>query len=149
MTKKVQVELHKILKHYQWKIMTFARWNFISISRTLSEDFIEEFQDKVDWRFISKYQTLSESFIEKFQDKVHWENISYYQKLSESFIEKFQDKVYWYNISRYQTLSESFIEKYQDKLDIKDLLETNKITKQFYNVLTRPISISRFELLDI
>ena len=103
MTKKVQVELHKILKHYQWKIMTFARWNFISISRTLSEDFIEEFQDKVDWRFISKYQTLSESFIEK----------------------------------------------YQDKLDIKDLLETNKITKQFYNVLTRPISISRFELLDI
>ena len=59
----------------------------------LSEDFIREFQDKVDWDCISKYQNLSEDFIREFQDKVDWQEISRlaikiknYQKISfESF----------------------------------------------------------------
>ena len=35
-------------------------WYFISRHRSIPEDFIREFKDKVDWRCISEYQTLSE-----------------------------------------------------------------------------------------
>ena len=45
-------------------------WGNISSYSTLSEDFIQEFQDKVDWEFISKYQNLSD-FIQEFKDKVN------------------------------------------------------------------------------
>lgn len=43
------------------------------MNQTLSEDFIEKFQDKVDWERISYHQILSEAFLRKFQDKVDWE----------------------------------------------------------------------------
>jgi hypothetical protein len=39
----------------------------VSSRQKLSENFIREFQDKVDWNFISKYQTLSENFKEEFK----------------------------------------------------------------------------------
>ena len=80
-------------------------WNNISQYQTLSEEFIEKFQNKVDWYWISHYQILSEEFIEKFQDKVDWWNISYSQTLSEEFIEKFQHKVNWYHLSYNQNIS--------------------------------------------
>ena len=47
----------------------------ISHRQTLSEDFIREFQDKVDLENISSYSTLSEDFIREFQDKVDWKLI--------------------------------------------------------------------------
>ncbi len=52
---------------------------YISIYQKLSENFIREFQDKVDWNYISNYQKLSENFIREFQDKVDW---NYIPKLS-------------------------------------------------------------------
>ena len=64
-------------------------WFFISTHQKLSEDFIRDFQDKVDWLRISKYQKLSEEFIREFQDKVGWPWISIHQKLSEEFIREF------------------------------------------------------------
>ena len=51
----------------------------------LSEDFIREFQDKINWKTISATQKLSEEFIIEFKDKVDWEYISKYQKLSKEF----------------------------------------------------------------
>jgi hypothetical protein len=45
---------------------------FISYNQELSENFIRQFQDKVNWNMISFYQTLSEDFIRQFQDKVNW-----------------------------------------------------------------------------
>ncbi len=57
-----------------------------------------------DWVFTSKYYKLSEDFIREFQDKVDWESILIYQRLSEDFIREFQDKVYWSLISVNQTL---------------------------------------------
>ena len=68
-------------------------WHFISLHRTLSENFIRKFQDKVDWWCISYHQVLSENFIREFQDKVDWGSISKYQFLSNNFIKEFQDKV--------------------------------------------------------
>ena len=34
----------------------------------LSEDFIREFQDKINWWYVSKYQKLSEEFKEEFKE---------------------------------------------------------------------------------
>ena len=55
----------------------------------LTEEYIREFQDKVDWKSISWRQKLSEEFIREFQDKVYWKYISCDQKLSEEFIKEF------------------------------------------------------------
>jgi len=83
----------------------------------LSEDFIREFQDKVDWISVSYHQKLSEDFIREFQDKVYWPSVSSYQKLSEDFIREFKDKVYWSHVSCYQKLSEDFIREFKDKVN--------------------------------
>ena len=53
----------------------------ISYKYKLSENFIREFQDKIDWYWISENQTLSENFIREFQNKVDWYYISANQKL--------------------------------------------------------------------
>ena len=84
-------------------------WKHISSSQELSEDFIREFQDRVDWTLISKHQKLSEEFIREFQDRVDWEKISRYQRLSEKFIGEFKDKVDWEKISWNQKLSSQFL----------------------------------------
>lgn len=69
--------------------------NFRSIffNETLSEDFIREFQDKVDWDLISKYQALTEKFIEEFQDKVNWINVALYQFVSYDFLKRHIDQI--------------------------------------------------------
>jgi hypothetical protein len=89
---------------------TVSRWK-------LSEDFVREFQDKVNWIYISAKQVLSEDFIREFQDKVNWLDISFYQTLSEGFIREFQDKVDWSGMSYKQRLSPSFIREFQDKVN--------------------------------
>jgi len=45
-------------------------WIKISKHQNLSEDFIREFEDKVDWRWISMSQDLSEDFIREFKNKL-------------------------------------------------------------------------------
>ena len=89
----------------------------------LSEDFIREFQDKVDWLYISRFQTLSEDFIREFKDKVWWKNIFINQKLSEDFILEFKDEAdacnYWTYAFEFQQLSEEFKNKIINELDSK------------------------------
>ena len=69
-------------------------WHTLSSRGTpLSEDFIREFQDRVNWSWISYQQILSEDFIREFQDKVDWNEISYKQKMSKNFIVEFVDKI--------------------------------------------------------
>ena len=59
-----------------------VNWSNISRHKKLSEEFIREFQDKINWYFISsRYQKLSEEFIREFQSSIYWGSISNYQKL--------------------------------------------------------------------
>jgi hypothetical protein len=53
---------------------------------------ISEF-DEYDWRSISQCQNLSEDFIREFQHKVNWFKISIHQKLSDDFKKEFQHKI--------------------------------------------------------
>ena len=70
------------------ELIAHTDWNDISRNKTLSEDFIEKYKDKVDWNEISFHQKLSERFIEKHADKVNWRYITYCQKLSKEFLRK-------------------------------------------------------------
>ena len=62
----------------------------LGITTDNQEDFIREFQDKVNWSAISCKQTLSENFIREFQNKVDWCKICYNQTLSKSFKKEFK-----------------------------------------------------------
>ena len=68
----MQELIKKLEEQYKKPISEFDEygWTYISIYEELSEDFIREYQDKVDWYFISSHQNLSEDFIREFQDKV-------------------------------------------------------------------------------
>ena len=48
------------------KLVEGKGWIYISANQILSEEFIREFQDRVDWVCISKYQKLFEEFIREF-----------------------------------------------------------------------------------
>src|SRR3712207_8452638 len=63
---------------------------YTTLFRSLSKEFIEKYEDKVDWDwcYISKYQKLPEDFIDKHKNEVNWDWISQYQKLSEEFIDR-------------------------------------------------------------
>lgn len=90
---------------------TSIYWDNISKDEELelSEEFIREYQDKVNWIWISKHQKLSEDFMREFQDKLYWPYISIYQKLSEDFIREFISKVNMFYVSEYQNVSSDFI----------------------------------------
>jgi len=93
-------------------------WECISNNYALSENFMREFQDKINWNIISAYyHKLSENFIREFKDKLGWDYISMNQKLSENFIREFQNDVYWNYISEYQNLSKNFKEEFKYKLN--------------------------------
>lgn len=85
---KINKELGTNFKFYR-----DIKWDKISSKFRLSEQFIENYKDKVDWTAISCYQILSEEFIEKFQDKVHWGFIFSSQNLSKDFIKKWEFKI--------------------------------------------------------
>ncbi len=108
--------------------------NEICHMRGLSEDFIREFQDKVNWRAVSEYQTLSVDFIREFQNKIEetrsWDRISGYQKLSEDFIREFKDKLSWGKISYFQKLSEDFIREFQDKVNWEYIQSNENISDE-------------------
>ena len=54
---KSREELLKLAKKWEWG------WKYISEYQKLPEDFIREFQDRVDWAWISWNQKLSADFI--------------------------------------------------------------------------------------
>ena len=105
-------------------------WNVISC-KSLSENFILEFQNEVDWYSISTSQKLSEDFIREFQNEVYWYNISMHQKLSENFIREFKDRVNWTNISKFQFLSENFIREFKNEVDWFKISRCQKLSENF------------------
>jgi hypothetical protein len=127
-------------------------WDWISVHQQLSENFIREFQDKVNWDYISVHQKLSENFIREFQDKVNWYWISKYQKLSEDFIREFSNKVDWYWISEYQKLSEDFIREFSNKVDWDQIIKYQALSNNIIQKLfkssspTKPVDTKNIDL---
>ena len=109
----------------------YDNWERLSLCESLTEDFIQEFKDKVDWFSISRYPHLSEDFIRKFADKVDWYYISAYQSLSEDFIREFQDRVAWDWVVKYQPLSEDFIREFKDKVNWNYISANQHLSENF------------------
>ena len=106
------------LENIKYKFRNSDKLDWQQISQmSLTENFITEFQDKVNWTCISNHLPLNEEFIIKFQDKRDWEAASNYDILSGNFIRKFQDKLNWNSISRYQSLTSDLIREFQDKVN--------------------------------
>jgi len=96
MKNSVKIEINKIIEYYglDWNIEQF-KLKIESVadcakSHSLSEDFIREFQDKLDWIYISAYQKLSKDFILEFKNKVNWNYIEEYQNITEENIEEYE-----------------------------------------------------------
>ena len=113
-----KIDNNKTLKRANEILGTnYDNWARLSLCESLTEDFIQEFKDKVDWICISRYSHLSEDFIRKFAGRVDWFYISAYQYLSEDFIREFADRVTWDWLVKCQHLSEDFIREFKDKVD--------------------------------
>ena len=84
---------------------------------TLTEDFMRQFQFRIDWGEVSWSQTLSYSFIREFKDRVCWTGICGSHQLTEAFIEEFQEYVDWNTVAEYQTMSEQFVRRFHSRID--------------------------------
>jgi hypothetical protein len=107
----------------QCNICDSGTWSVISSEQKLSEDFIREFEDKVDWRFISLDQKLSYSFIREFQDKVDWKYILMRQNFCEDFLIEFYDKIDFdllkYNKHLKKLIPKKNLHKLKSRINIK------------------------------
>lgn len=77
-------------------------WDNIACYQKLSEDFIDEYKDKLQWIYLSSNQRLSEKFMEKHLDYLDWIYVSQYQKLSPEFMKKYENKLDWNCVLKYQ-----------------------------------------------
>ena len=127
-----KIDNNKTLKRANEILGTnYDNWARLSLCESLTEDFIQEFKDKVDWTCISRYPHLSEDFIRKFADRVDWYYISAYQCLSENFIREFADRVAWGWIVKYQQLSEDFIREFKDKVNWNYISANQHLSENF------------------
>jgi len=146
MKKRVKQELEKILEKNKWKSIDDIGWGWeylISRKEKLSEDFIREFQDKLDWWWISNSQVMSENLMRSLQDKINWEESSIYQKFSENFMREFKDKIDWWQVSYYQDFSSfNFIYEFRDDLYLDVLERRGIITEDDIENISRPLDRS-------
>ena len=70
----------------------------------LSEDFIKEFQDRVDWGFISYHQNLSKEFCIEFYERVDWNMLDRKSKLYKGFFTDAPNYVKLYITLNYREL---------------------------------------------
>ena len=106
-------------------------WEKISVEKSLSEEFIGVFKDKVNWLSISLFQNLSEQFISDFEDFVIWKYISNGQMLSEDFIREHQNILNWSYITEKQKLSNEFLHEFQHRIDWEWISQFFKLTDDF------------------
>jgi len=85
MKKSVEEELNRIIKKKKYKDANEIIWDYIAYHQVLSEDFIREFQDRLNWKDISKFSYLSKNFIIEFRDKLDLEEMLRKKKISQEF----------------------------------------------------------------
>lgn len=106
MKNSVKLKFDKIIKKYG-ENLDFFDWQDISENEKLSEDFIEEFKDKLNWDLISLKQSLSKKFIIKYKDSVNWNILINKSENKEKFIMNYAEFINPSVIFKY---SNNFIE---------------------------------------
>jgi hypothetical protein len=104
---------------FDWGDMFFYKFN--EETPLFSEEFLEEFKDKINWLYLITYQKFDEQKLRQYIEPYFvryrsiWSALSIHQTLSETFIDEFKDKLSWLDICCYQKLSEPFI-KFKNKI---------------------------------
>jgi len=112
--------------------MDYTEWDYITIYKHLTPEFITEFKDYLDWYWVSSEQVLYEDFIEQHQDLVDWHMISKTQMLSLDFIIKYIDRLDFHKLAVHQkTVSEAFISQHIDKIRPFELYSKRKLSEAF------------------
>ena len=91
--------------------------NTITLRFQLSKDFIRENIELLNWKTISSTQALSEEFIDEFEDKIDWEYVSVNSYLTKDMIRRYKDKLNWSHICAKQSLGPEFMEEMEEYLD--------------------------------
>lgn len=120
------ITLRYMFKFRNYKILQSQFKSSIIIANTFPSD--------IDWAYLNK-QRLSEDFIVEFQLKLDWKKLSRYSRLSEAFVLAFKDKVDWINICKYQhsidrieyTIIIENITKHGHTAMVKNLSELNQL----------------------
>ncbi|WP_396153357.1 hypothetical protein [Flavobacterium sp.] len=124
-------------------IKNSVNWKYLSSSKKINIDIVEQFSDNVDWLLLSKnpHFEWNNSLIRKFQDKIDWYNFSFYFRLKppysdevcyllEEFIEKFDwdrlccnQNINFYSIFHYH--NSEILKRYKQKFDWNILSKNN------------------------
>lgn len=94
-------------------------WSYVPGRVKMSENFIRRHRLEMEkyyafWTNICEHQDLSEEFIEEFAEKVDWKAVSYKQKLSKEMMHKYADKLEWRYIISNQNIDQKFVEEHID-----------------------------------
>lgn len=96
--------------------------------------------DKNDWYQISKLE-LSEEFMQQYEDKIDWEEHFMQWEIDESIIRKYAKHVKihraWESISYQKGLSKEFILDFADKLDPTIIVEYQEIPLKLVGIWSR------------
>lgn len=104
-------------------ILDTGFWDWISWNFDLTNQFIDEFANKLNWKIISG-KGLTEDIILKYIDRIDWTNISTRSNLSEEFVRAFREYISWEYVIRKNKFSEQFL------LDMKEYIERENAWEQ-------------------
>jgi len=113
-------------------------WKIVSKYQVLSNDFIRNYDSKLDWSFISLYQNIDIDLITDYTHLINWSNLPLNVYTSTLFnnttIKLFADFPIWNNIGCIRSLSNDTLEYYFDKLEtdaIINILNYREISYKF------------------
>ena len=129
-------------------------WQFY-LKYYLTDEFIEEFKDKLNWLHLLTYQRVNEALLEKYIQYIDWTAATAHQQLSEKFMDKYTDEITkhlcWCIISTHQKLSEEFIKKHKNSLDWFLICKHQHLSEDFISKHTGKVNwnnVSRYQTLS-
>jgi hypothetical protein len=125
--------------------------NFDEITIPLTEEFVDEFNDKIKWTTLKLVKPASYEFIEKYKNKIAWFRITRIHHIDDKLVYLFSDFIEWDYLMRNGYLDNDTIIKYADKFNAKELsiyakLSESDITlflSKRYDLDFRAISITQ------
>lgn len=138
--------LETLEKEYGFDISNLDKGEWYQISKLeLSEEFMEQFEDKIDWDEHFTQWEVDESILRKYAKHVTirmvWESISYQKGLSKEFILDFADKLDPTIIAEYQELPLKLVAIWSRDEENSDLvykaLEYQRVTSKLLDLLIK------------
>jgi hypothetical protein len=101
-----------------------AYWELLCRYQSVPLSFIEEYNKYIHWYAFSQNKTLTNDVIRKYKDKLFWPEITKLGLVEELIyeFEPYMDDISWRNVSCFSVLSDEIINKFADKLDVPSLL---------------------------